>query len=158
MIREIRYIFHFQSTLFPTYPENHNTKEGLYFLNRGTKTKLFCVVKVKNDFNMMHISFLLKQLCWCCLDRTFVSLILLGVSFSNSFQLYVVFLSVHWYTEDCFTITESCFKSVYYYFNYIVAPQLIQNTNLIWSYFLLLFLFCHWSLSHWKLLLKHVPY
>ena len=106
--------FIFHDTVFRTYPENHNTKEDFYFLNQGTKTKFFLAVKVKNNFNMMRISFLLKQLCCCCLDIRFFSVILIGVSFCNSFQLYVLFLSVHWYTEDCFTITEHCFKSVYY--------------------------------------------
>ena len=48
MIREIRWNFHFsQYTIFPTYPENHDTKEGFCFLNRGTKTKLFLAVKIK---------------------------------------------------------------------------------------------------------------
>ena len=106
--------FIFHNTVFLTYPENHNTKEYFCFLNQETKTKFFLDVKVKNDFNMMRISFLLKQLSCCCLDIRFRSLILLGVSFCNSFQLYVIFLSVHWYIEDCFTITECCFKSVYY--------------------------------------------
>ena len=106
--------FIFHNTVFLTYPENHNTKEYFRFLNQETKTIFFLTVKVKNDFNMMRISFLLKQLSPCCLDIRFRSLILLGVSFCNSFQLYVLFLSVHWYIEDCFTITECCFKCVYY--------------------------------------------
>ena len=106
--------FIFHDTVFLTHRENHDTKEGFCFLNRGIKTKFFLVVKVKNNFNMTRISFLLKTLCCCCLDIRFFSLILLGVSFCNSLQLYVLFLSMHWYTEDCFTITESCFKSVYY--------------------------------------------
>ena len=37
---------------------------------------------------MIHISFLLKQLCRCCLDIRFIFLILIGVSFCNSSQLY----------------------------------------------------------------------
>ena len=107
-------LFIFHDTVFPTYPENHDTKEGFCFLNRGIKIKFFLAFKGKNDFNIMRISFLLKQLCWCCLDIRFFSLILLGVSFCNSFQLYVLFLSVQWSTEDCHTITERYFKSVYY--------------------------------------------
>ena len=107
-------LFIFHDTVFPIYPENYDTKEGFCFQNRGTKTKFLLPVKVKNDFHMMHITFLLKQLCCCSLDIRFFSLVLIGVSFCNSFQLYVLFLSVHWYTENCFTITECCFKSVYY--------------------------------------------
>ena len=64
----ISWFFIFHDTVFPSYPENHNTKEGFCFLNRGTKTKFFLAGKVKNDFQMVHISFLLKQLCSCCLD------------------------------------------------------------------------------------------
>ena len=82
--------FIFHDTVFPTYPENHDTKEGFCFLNQGTKTKFFHSVKVC-DFNMKRISFLLKQLGWCCLDIRFFSLILLGVSFCNSLQLYCCF-------------------------------------------------------------------
>ena len=63
--------FSFFTIVFPTYPENHDTKYGCCFLNREIKTKFFHAVKVKNDFNMMGISFLLKQLCWCCLDIRF---------------------------------------------------------------------------------------
>ena len=66
---------------FPTYAVNHNTKEGFCFLNQGIKTQFFLAVKVKNDFSLMHILFLLKQLYWCCLDIRLFSLILLGVSF-----------------------------------------------------------------------------
>ena len=105
--------FIFHDTVFPTYPENHDTKEGFCFLNQGTKTKFFHSVKVC-DFNMKRISFLLKQLGWCCLDIRFFSLILLGVSFCNSFPFYVLFLSMQWSTEDCLKITERYFKSVYY--------------------------------------------
>ena len=114
LFRNYDAFFIFYNTVFPTYLENHDIKENFCFLNQGTKTKFFLAVKVKNNFNMMCISFLLKQLCCCCLDIRFFSVILIGVSFCNSFQLYVLFLSVHWYTEDCFTITERCFKSVYY--------------------------------------------
>ena len=107
-------LFIFHNTVFPTYPENHIAKEGLCFLNWGIKKKIFLAVQVKNNFNMMRISFLLRQLCWCCLDIKLFSLILFEVSFCNSFQLYVLFLSMHWYTEDCFKIDKRCFKSVYY--------------------------------------------
>ena len=106
--------FIFHNTVFPTYPENHDTKKGFCFIHWGTKTKFFFAVKVKNDFNMMRISFLLKQLSCCCLDIRFFPLTLIGVSFCNSFPLYVLFLPVHCYTEYCFAITERCFKSVYY--------------------------------------------
>ena len=43
--------FIFHDGVFPTYPENHNIKEGFCFLNRGTKTKFFLAIKVKNNFN-----------------------------------------------------------------------------------------------------------
>ena len=79
------FIFHY--TFFPTNPENQNTK-GFCFLNGGTETKFFLAVKVKRNFNMIHISFLLKQLCRCCLDIRFFFLILIGVSFCNSSHLY----------------------------------------------------------------------
>ena len=92
--------FIFHDTIFPAYSENRNTKEDFCFLNRGTKTKFFLTVKVKNDFNMMRISFLLKQLCCCCLEIKFFSLILVGVSFCNSFQLYVLFLSAYRYIQN----------------------------------------------------------
>ena len=106
--------FIFHNIVFPTYSENHDTKEDFCFLNQGTKTKLFLAIKVKNDFNMMRISFLLKQLCCFCLGIRFFSVISIGVSFCNSFQLYFLFLSMHWYTEDCFTIIERSFKLVHY--------------------------------------------
>ena len=64
--------FVFHDTVFPTNPENHDRK-GFCFLSQRTKTKFFLVVKVKNDFNMMHIWFLLKQLCCCCLHIRFFS-------------------------------------------------------------------------------------
>ena len=76
--------FIFHDTVFPTNPENHNTK-GFCFLNGGTEAKF---VKVKNNFNMIHIWFLLKLLCCCCLDIRLFFLILIGVSFCNSSQLY----------------------------------------------------------------------
>ena len=103
----------FHNTVFPTYPENHNTKEGFCFLNRGAKTKFFLAVRVKNNLSMMRTSFLLKQLCCCCLDIRFFSLILIGVSFCNSSQLFALFIVVQWYIENCFTITHCCFKSLY---------------------------------------------
>ena len=82
--------FIFLDTICPTYPENQDTKEGFFFsLNQRIKTKFFLAVNSKNYFNMMHISFLLKQLCSCCLNIRFFSLILLAVSFCNSVQLYV---------------------------------------------------------------------
>ena len=56
---------------------------------------------------------------------------------------YVLFLSLHWYnTEDCFTIAERCLKSVCYQELHCCIPYIIQSTNLVWSYYLLLFLFC----------------
>ena len=106
--------FVFHDTDFPTYSGNHNTKEGFCFLNWGTKSKFFLTVKVENDFNRCLSHSQLKQLYCFCLDIRFSSLVLIRVSFCNSFQSYVSFLCVHWYTEDCFTITEHCFKSVHY--------------------------------------------
>ena len=47
--------FVFHDTVFPTYPENYDTK-GFCFLNWGTETKFFLVVKVKNDFNISDVS------------------------------------------------------------------------------------------------------
>ena len=73
--------FIFHDTVFLTYPRNLDTKEGFCFLNQGTKTKFFLAVKVKNNFNVMGISFLLKQLCCCYLNIRFFSLILIEGSF-----------------------------------------------------------------------------
>ena len=166
------YFSFFTIQFFPTTLKI-NTKECFCFLNGGTETKFFLAVnKVKSNFNMIRIWFLLKLLC-CSLDIRFFSLILIRVSFCNSSQLYVgpnleskgmhvffrkrvkkgkifknlcknvqnlkifwkragdclrlshavtarkgpryvFFLSMHWYTKDCFTITERCFNSVYY--------------------------------------------
>ena len=86
--RKFDEFFIFHDTVFPTYPENHDTKEG-FCLNRETRTKFFFAVNVKNDFNMIPILFLLKQLCCCWPDIRFFSLIWTGVSFCNSFQLCV---------------------------------------------------------------------
>ena len=51
--------FIFHDTGFPTYPENHDTKEGFCFPNRETKSKFFPTVKVKNDFSRCVSHFLL---------------------------------------------------------------------------------------------------
>ena len=64
-------LFIFYDRGFPTCPGNHNTKKGFCFL------KFFLAVKIKNDFNMMHIYlFFIKtvMLC-CCLDIKFFSII-----------------------------------------------------------------------------------
>ena len=44
MIQEINAFFIFHDKVFPTYPENHDTKEGFCFLNQGIKTKFFLAV------------------------------------------------------------------------------------------------------------------
>ena len=117
----------FHNTVFPTYPENQDTKDSFCFLNRGTKAQFFLAVKVKNSFNMMRISFLFKHLCCCYLSIRFFSLILIGVSFCNSLQWYVVILSVHY-----FKITERCFKSMYYWeLHCCVPPNIKQRSSLI---------------------------
>ena len=72
----------FTIQVFSTYPENYDTKESFCFLNRGAKAKFFLADKAKNNSNMTRISFLLKQLCCCCLEIRFFS--------CNSFQLYVL--------------------------------------------------------------------
>ena len=43
MIQEINAFFIFHDKVFPTYPENHDTK-GFCFLNQGIKTKFFLAV------------------------------------------------------------------------------------------------------------------
>ena len=98
----------------PTQKITMPRKVSVSYKYKILKKKIFLAVQFKNNFNMMRISFLLRQLCWCCLDIKLFSLILFEVSFCNSFQLYVLFLSMHWYTEDCFKIDKRCFKSVYY--------------------------------------------
>ena len=126
VIREILCIAHFSQYSFSTYPENHDTKDSFCFLNRGTKAQFF-LAKVKNSFNMMRISFLLKHLCCSYLSIRFFSLILIGVSFCNSLQWYVVFLSVHY-----FTIVERCFKSMYYWeLHCCIPPNIKQRSSLI---------------------------
>ena len=72
--RKFDEFFIFHDTVFPTYPESHDTKEG-FCLNQETRTKFFFAVNVKNDFNMIPILFLLKQLCCCWPDIRFFSLI-----------------------------------------------------------------------------------
>ena len=90
-IRKYNAFFVFHDTVFPTYPENYNTSEGFCFLNRGIATKIFVTVKLKNDLNMMRISFLLKQLCCCCLDVRFFSLIIIAISFLIHFSYMLFF-------------------------------------------------------------------
>ena len=89
---------------------------SLFFLNRETK-QLFLAVTV-NDFNKLVIfyenNFAVAPRSRELSRHRFFSAILIGVSFSsNSFHLlllYVLFLFVHLYTENCFTINERCFK------------------------------------------------
>ena len=120
--------FIFQDTVFLTHPENHDNKEGFCFLNWGTKTKCFLDVKVKNNFNMMHISFSLKQLSCCCLDIIFFSLILLGVTFVIQFS-YMFF----------FFLWIDILRIFLYPTKY--------KTDLVLLYCLFLFLFYRWCLS-----------
>ena len=40
------FIFH-DNRVFPTYTENNDTKEGFCFLNGGTKTKFFLLLRLK---------------------------------------------------------------------------------------------------------------
>ena len=44
-------LFIFHNRVFPTYPENHDTKEGFCSLKQETKTEFFLAVKVKSNFN-----------------------------------------------------------------------------------------------------------
>ena len=149
--------FLFIKIVFPTNSENHNTKEGFCFLNQGTRTKFFLAVKVTNDFNMIWISFLWKQLCCCCLDVRFFSLILTGVSFYNSSHLYVFFFLC----IDKLTIVlqlVNLILNLYIIENYIAFSFIIQNTDLVSLYYLFLFLFCRWHLYHVENSWKHVQY
>ena len=88
---ELRYhdsgCMHFSFFMIQFFRPTQKTDEQKQFL--------FFLLKVKNDFNMMRISFLLKQLCFCCLDVRLFSLILIAVCFDDTFQLHVPFLSVH---------------------------------------------------------------
>ena len=79
----IRCIFHFSQLSFSHLPRK-SWYWSFFFLNQGTKTNFFLAVKIKNNFNM-HISFLWKKFCWCCLDMRFFSLI----------HMDSVFLEIH---------------------------------------------------------------
>ena len=105
-IRKYNAFFVFHDTVFPTYPENYNTSEGFCFLNRGIATKIFVTVKLKNDLNMMRISFLLKQLCCCCLDVRFFSLIIIAISFLIHFSYMLFFFH--------------CFDILRMFYNYLM--------------------------------------
>ena len=105
--------FIFHDTVFPTYPENHDTKEGFCFLFRGTKTKFFLLLRLKKisiEAYLIFIKTVMLVLSWH-------KILFPSVNWSQFFEIhfsYVLFLYVHWYAEDCFTITERCFKPVYY--------------------------------------------
>ena len=116
------------------------------FYNEEQK-QVFLAVKAKKNFNMIHISFSLKQLCCCCLDIRFFSLILIVISFCNSFQLICSF-------SFCALIYWGLFYNYWILF-YICV--LLGITLLHPTYTLLLFLVAVDAyLSHWKLLTKHV--
>ena len=143
--------FLFIKIVFPTNSENHNTKEGFCFLNQGTRTKFFLAVKVTNDFNMIWISFLWKQLCFCCLDVRFFSLILTGVSFYNSSHLYVFFFL----RIDKLTIVlqlVNLILNLYIIENYIAFSFIIQNTSSFIVLFISFSFLSLTSISRWKLL------
>ena len=62
------YIFIFHNTIFRSYPENHDTKEGFCFLKQGTKTKFFLAVKLKKwfqyDAHFIFIKTVMLLLSW----------------------------------------------------------------------------------------------
>ena len=103
--RKYNAFFIFCNKVFPSYPENYDTKITFCFLNQWTKP-LFCV-KVKNDFNM-HMSFFWKEFRCCCLE---IWLFSWDRFFCNSFQLHVPFLPWQWHAEDCFTLLCSMYYS-----------------------------------------------
>ena len=86
------YIFIFHNTIFRSYPENHDTKEGFCFLKQGTKTKFFLAVKLKK---------------WFQYDAHFI--------FIKTVML-LLFFSLLWIdiARIVFKSTELCFKSAYY--------------------------------------------
>ena len=54
----------FHDTVFPTYPENHDTKEGFCFLIWKTKTKFFLAIKVSIDAYLIFIKTAMLLLSW----------------------------------------------------------------------------------------------
>ena len=119
--------FIFHDGVFPTYPENHNIKEGFCFLNRGTKTNSFLLLRLKT-ISIDPYLILLKQLCCCCLDIRFFLLILIGVSFCNLLQLYFNFMFFFFLCIDMLRIALQLLNVVLNLCvikNYIVASYLI---------------------------------
>ena len=81
--------FIFHNRVFPNYQENYTTKEGSCFLNRGTKTKFFLAVNVKNNLNRCVSHFYYNIYAAAVLTYIrFFSLILIGVSFSVICSFY----------------------------------------------------------------------
>ena len=147
-------IFYCPQQFLPTFPENHDTKEDFCFLNQGSKTKFFLAVKVKKDFNMIHIS-LKKQLCCSCFDIKLFSLILIGVSFYNS----VVFFFFLWIDilRIVLHLLNVVLNIVLYQKLYCCIPPNIKYRSCLTVILCFFFLFAiDVCLLHWTLLIKHV--
>ena len=114
--------FTFHDTVFLTYPENHDTKEGPCFLNQEIKTKFFLVVKLENDFNRCISHFYENSHAFVVLTKILLTVI-------NWSQFFNVILNL--------CVIE----------NYIVPSHLIWNTDLVWLHSLFVLLFCRWCLS-----------
>ena len=137
--------FIFHDTFFPLTRKIHDIKEGSCFLNRGTRTKFFLAVKVTNNVNMIRISFFLKAvillLSWCKILFSNINWIQLlwfvSVICVFSFGALIYWgLFYNYWTLFKISVLLKIIK------NYIVASHIIQNTYLVWSYSLCLFLFC----------------
>ena len=89
------FIFH---NSFSHLPRKSWYQRRFLFSKPRDKNKIFLAAKVKNDLNMIRISFLLKQLYCCCLDIRFFSLILIGVNFCNSFSFMSFFFCALFYS------------------------------------------------------------
>ena len=144
---------------FPTYPENHNIKISFCFLNQGTKANLFLALRLKTILMWCASCFYQNSNAVAVLAQdSFLQYTLESVFLVIHFS-YGLFLLVQWYnTEDCFTTVEHCFKSVYFQELHCCVPCIIQNTDLVWSYYFAIFFFPVdvYHLSRWKLLIKHV--
>ena len=87
--------FIFLNTVFPTYPESHDTKEGFCFLIRGTKAKFFLAVKLKKisvDASLIFIKTVMLLLSWHKILFANINWcqVLKFISVTCSFSLYVL--------------------------------------------------------------------